>query len=174
MELMRLTSSQHPLFEEAFSLYTASFPHAERRDTVEQARVFGKEDYHFDVLLEDGKLMGIVFYWQTKDFLYLEHLATKPELRNRGIGALALGLLKEKNVPIILEIEPPEDELTKRRYGFYRRNDFIMTEHYHIQAKYHIGDEDLELKILSYPHGISAAQYETFRDYMNREVGIQA
>lgn len=162
------------MFEEAFSLYTASFPYAERRDTAEQSRVFGKEDYHFDVLVENDRLLGIVFYWQTAEFLFLEHLATKPELRNHGTGAAALSLLKEKGLPIILEIEPPADELTKRRLGFYQRNGFVLTDHYHIQAKYHLGDEDLELKILSHPHSISTAQYETFREYMNREVGIQA
>ena len=49
-----------------------------------------------------------------------------------------------------------------------------MAPHYHIQAKYHLADEDLELKILSYPYIISAEEYSKFRDYLLKEVEISS
>jgi len=172
MELIRLSPRSRALFEDAFSLYTEAFPHEERRDPPEQLRVLHKEDYHFDLLTQDDQLLGIVLYWQTPQFLYLEHLSTLPSMRNQGLGAAALDLLKEKGLPIILEIEPPENELTKRRFGFYQRNGFVMTDHFHIQPKYHAGDEDLQLKILSWPHAVTAEEYACFKAYLDREVGI--
>lgn len=172
MHLQRLTDRTHPLFDQAFRLYQSSFPLEERRDTDEHYRVLDKADYHMDMIMDDETFLGVMLYWETADLVYLEHFTTCPEVRNRGIGAKALGLLKEKGKSILLEIESPVDELTCRRYGFYQRNGFVMNPHYHIQAKYHLGDPDLELKILSWPQVLSRETYLRFLDYMTREIGI--
>ena len=161
------------LFNEAFRLYQSAFPREERRDEAEHLRVMKKDDYHFDLIMDGDTFVGVMLYWETSDFIYLEHFTTRPEVRGKGKGAEALSLLKAKNKTVILEIEDPVDEITKRRYGFYQRNGFKMTSHYHIQAKYHLGDEDLMLKILSYPEEITKEEYLSFQDYMTKEVGIR-
>ena len=168
MELRPLNPKDEELYARAFSLYEAAFPVQERRDAREHQRVMENPDYRPAVLLEKGQFLGIVFYWETEGFIFLEHFATLPALRNQGIGARALAQLKAKGKPILLEIEPPEDELTNRRYGFYRRNGFVMNPHRHIQPKYHRGDPDLELKILSYPAPVDEAFYRHFRSYLSR------
>ena len=172
MELLRLTERNHPLFDAAFGLYEEAFPYLERRDAKEHCRVLQKDDYHMDVLMDADLFAGIVFYWETERFLFLEHLATCPELRGNGLGAQALELLKVKGKPIILEIEPPADGLTHRRLGFYERNGFVLNPYRHIQAKYHPGDEDLELKTLSYPRILTQDEYDGFYTYMIREVSL--
>lgn len=172
MELARIDNHNYYLYNQAYNLYVTSFPEIERRDSVEHDRVMEKKDYHFDIIVEDNKLFGIMLYWETNSFIYLEHFATLPEVRNNGIGSEALDLLKAKGKTIILEIEDPVDDLTNRRYNFYARNGFIMTEHYHIQAKYHLNSDDLMLKIMSYPYSISKKEYVTFQNYMTREIGI--
>lgn len=172
MRLHRMTDSRSELYDRAYALYRSAFPHEERRDEAEHARAMKNPDYHFDLIMNGDELIGVMLYWERNEFLYLEHFTTLPEVRGKGYGAKALELLKQKNKPILLEIEPPVDELTKRRYAFYCRNGFEMNPHYHIQAKYHIGDEDLELKILSYPYVLSAAEYSSFIDYMHKEIGI--
>ena len=164
---------ENQLFDEAFRLYQSAFPREERRDESEHLRVMKKDDYHFDLIMDGDSFVGVMLYWETADFVYLEHFTTRPELRGKGKGAEALNLLKEKGKTVILEIEDPVDEITRRRYGFYLRNGFIMTSHYHIQAKYHLGDEDLMLKILSYPEAISKEEYLSFQDYMTKEIGIR-
>ena len=173
MKLERLSSSNAHLFDRAFKLYQSSFPVEERRDDPEQQRVLKKEDYHFDLIMIDDNFVGVMLYWETENFVFLEHFTTLPELRGRGYGKGALDLLKEKNKIILLEIEPPIDDITNRRYGFYKRNGFIMNPYYHIQAKYHLGDEDLELKILTYPRLMEKDEYRAFYEYMTREIGIQ-
>lgn len=172
MRLERLTGEDHALFDTAIALYVSAFPEIERRDLAEQARIMGNGHYHFDLILEGERFLGIMLYWETDRFLYLEHFAILPELRNHGYGAGALELIKAKGKPVILEIEEPVSEMTRRRYGFYRRCGFVMTPHYHIQAKYHLGCGDLMLKILSYPYEISYAEYLAFLNFMTREVGI--
>lgn len=173
MELIRLTDQNSQYFKRAFELYESAFPNEERRDDLEQQRVLKKKDYHFDLIMDNGEFIGVMLYWETNEFVFLEHFTTCKELRGKGFGKKALDLLKEKNKTILLEIEPPIDEMTKRRYGFYKRNDFLMNPYYHIQAKYHLGDADLELKILSYPQVLTKQEYLSFYEYMTREIGIQ-
>lgn len=173
MRLERLSKVNIHLFDRAFELYKSAFPVEERRDDDEQQRVLGKSDYHFDLIRNDDELIGVMLYWETDSFVFLEHFTTLPELRGAGYGKQALDLLKGKNKVILLEIEPPVDNLTQRRYDFYKRNGFVMNPYYHIQAKYHLGDEDLELKVLSYPRMLENDEYRSFYEYMTREIGIQ-
>lgn len=173
MKLERLSASNSHLFEKAFELYKNSFPVEERRDECEQQRVLENIDYHFDLIINDGNFIGIMLYWEIDNLLYLEHFTTLPEMRGQGYGKHALDLLKNKGKTILLEIEPPVDDITQRRYAFYRRNDFILNPYRHIQAKYHLGDEDLELKILSHPKALKDEEYRVFYEYMTREIGIR-
>lgn len=173
MILERLSRKNSHLFDRAFALYQSSFPIEERRDDVEQQRVLLKDDYHFDLIMNDDDFIGVMLYWETENFIFLEHFTTRPEIRGRGYGMQALELLKSKNKTVILEIEPPVDDITQRRYDFYKRNGFVMNSYYHVQAKYHLGDPDLVLKILSYPNAVTKEEYRSFYEYMTREVGIK-
>lgn len=172
MLLERLCDNNQYLYERAIALYQSAFPAEERRPSDEQTRVMKKPAYHFDFIMEAEEFLGIMLYWETDTFVFLEHFAMRPELRGQGLEANALSLLKEKGKTIILEIEDPIDAITCRRYAFYCRNGFFMTPHHHIQAKYRLGDEDLMLKILSYPHAITTEEYLQFQDYMTKEIGI--
>ncbi|MBO4982583.1 MAG: GNAT family N-acetyltransferase [Clostridia bacterium] len=172
--LERLSNNNINLFERAFALYKSSFPEEERRDEAEQERALKKDDYHFDLIMDGDTFIGVMLYWETDNLVFLEHFTTCPEIRGNGYGKKALDLLKAKNKLILLEIETPADEITQRRYGFYKRNGFVMNSVLHIQAKYHVGDEDLELKVLTYPRALENDEYRDFYEYMTREIGIQA
>jgi len=173
MKLERLTSENTDTFEQAYGLYKYSFPVEERRDDSEQRRVLKNEAYHFDLIMENDDFIGIMLYWEINNLIYLEHFAIRPEMRDNGYGTKALNLLKTFDKKVLLEIEPPVDDVTQRRYDFYKRNGFVMNTYHHIQAKYHLGDADLELKILSYPDELSNDEYFAFYEYMTREIGIR-
>ncbi len=172
MKLERLCEENRHLYDDAIALYESAFPAEERRDSAEQSRVMEKEAYHFDLIMQDGEFLGVMLYWETDSFVFLEHFTTRPAVRGKGIGAAALALLCGKGKTVILEIEDPVDEMTCRRLDFYERNGFTMTSHHHIQAKYRVGDEDLMLRILSYPKAITTEEYLAFQDYMTKEIGI--
>ena len=169
MILQRIFASDK-LYDKAYQLYQNSFPYLERRDDNGHSLIMQKPDYHFSVLTQNEELLGIMLYFETDNFIYLEHFAVVPEKRGNGIGAKGVEILKNIGKTVILEIEYPVDEITNRRLDFYNRNGFKLTTHYHIQAKYHKGDDDLPLKILSYPSEITASEYKNFKDYLNREV----
>ena len=172
MRLERYTGQNADLFDRAFALYESAFPTEERRDLPEQYRAMQDSDYHMDFIMEGDEFLGVMLYWETDDFIFLEHFTTLPQVRNHGIGAAALGLLKQKGKTILLEIEPPVDEMSCRRYSFYQRNGFQMTPHHHIQAKYHLGDKDVELKVLSCPGILTKQEYLRFYQYMTQRIGI--
>ena len=78
------------------------------------------------VFNDENEFCVIVFYWEDDRFLFLEHIAVERALRGRGYASDALRILKNKNKPVILEIEPPVDEKTEKRYSFYRKNGFSI------------------------------------------------
>lgn len=173
MRLERLSSNNLCFYDRAIALYQSSFPFEERRETLEQQRVLNKDDYHFDLILNEEKFIGIALYWERENYIFLEHFAVEINERGKGYGAKTLEMLKQKNKAILLEIEVPVDQITNRRYGFYKRNGFVMNPYYHIQAKYHKGDSDLELKILSFPQVLKEHEYKDFYEYMQKEIAIQ-
>ena len=124
MDFIRLTDPAGPEFETAFALYEVSFPLHERRTRPAQAARLAHPEYRFTLLEEDGRLLGILLYWEGPGFRYVEHFAIAPELRDGGAGARALAEFTGQGIPVILEIDPPVDEISIRRQHFYERCGF--------------------------------------------------
>lgn len=168
---LQLITSHSPYYAQAQRLYLDAFPARERRDGENML----PENAHFRpaVLRRGEELGGILFYWESREFIFLEHFAVEPRLRNAGLGAKALTLLKELGKPIILEIELPEDELTRRRKLFYERNGFRENPWHHIQPKYRRGDKDLALMLLSYPAAIMEDTWQRFETFLEENVAFR-
>ncbi len=73
---------------------------------------------------------------------------------------------KEKRKTIILEIDPPVDEKSKRRMGFYERVGFLQNSFDHIHPPYHNGIKGHELVVMSYPEKLSISEYDLFFQYL--------
>ncbi len=169
----RLSSVTDAAFAECWALYEAAFPVEERRSLACQRVAMaeqGEGAFHCLRLEQGGTLAGMAFYWQTADFLYVEHLAICPERRGQGLGHRALELLCGQGLPLILEIEPVVDAATERRWRFYRSAGFHRLPYPHRQPCYHHGDEPLALELLSFPHAFSAAEAVTYEEFMQRVV----
>ena len=65
----------------------------------------------------------------------------------------------------ILEIDPPEDEISRRRRGFYERNGFVYNEYDYIHPSYLRPPQPHRLMVMSYPEAISPAEFEAFRTF---------
>ena len=75
-----------------------------------------------NVIVEDGKPVGMISYWDMGDFYYIEHFAIDPSLRNGGYGKRVLESIQTKlQGPIVLEVEEPTEEMRIRRINFYKR-----------------------------------------------------
>ena len=160
MECVRITRVDHPLYAEAMALYGISFPAHEQREAASQARILGQEAYHFDAFCDEGRFVGEILYWELDGTLYIEHFCVQPAQRNKGYGQRILASLPARTR--ILEIDPPVDEITRRRKGFYERCGYVENPYPHVHPPYHRGNKGHELVIMSAPRPLTRAEYDAF------------
>ncbi len=152
MKRQRLITTHDPHFDSAWDLYQQSFPEDERRLLETQAIVMNNDKFHCDVIVHNSKFTGILFWWDFEKLRYIEHLATLPAMRGKGIGAQAIDkFLRENNIPVILDVEKPENDLQIRRIKFYQRLSFKLNPHFHQQPPYKPEGNSLEMLLMSHP-----------------------
>ncbi len=151
--LLERINTQSPYFNEVEGLMNDAFPQEERRPQ-EAFKWLTDNENHFscNALLYEKRLIGLLTYWDLGRFTYVEHLATWPWVRGKGWGADALAALKVKSSGnIVLEVEPPVDELTRRRVAFYRRNGFqLWDKSVYRQPPYGPGLPAVDLQLMVY------------------------
>lgn len=150
LKFHRLLSTSDSLFERFSELFQSSFPVNERRPLESLKKIISDEhDVYCDAVLKDIVFVGLLVYWDFSDFVYVEYLAVNPDIRGGGIGARILSQLKDcVRRPVVLEVEPPLNELAKRRIGFYERNGFVLLDNEYFQPSYGLMP-GLELKLMS-------------------------
>ncbi len=161
------------MYKWAMDLLAVSFPATERRDDDLQQRVMSHPDYRLCAIMDGETPVGVVGYWETANFVYFENFCVMPQKRNGGYGSATLQLLTQNPKPFILEIEPPVDDLTRRRKAFYERNGMVENPYPHVQPHYRRGDPDLPLVIMTYKTQISPSQYADFRHYLDENVDVK-
>ena len=164
--LQRLTDENDPRFLRAMTVYKESFPFHEQRTFDSQRAILHCAEYHFDLIEEDGEPRGAILFWETADFIYVEHFFIFPEWRGGGIGSRTLEVLKSRGKTVILEIDPPRDEVSVRRLGFYERAGFCKNAYSHVHPPYHIGAAGHELVVMTAPAPIDKNRYDAFAAYL--------
>lgn len=170
MEFRRVNSSDADLYDNAMELYKASFPIYEQRERDSQISVMGNEAYHFNLIYDGGVWVGLMLYWETAAFIYVEHFCILPHMRNRQYGRRALGLLNEAGKAVILEIDPPVGEVSIRRKSFYERAGFQANPFTHVHPPYRSGFAGHRLVVMSCPTLLSESAYDMFYRYLSEVV----
>lgn len=170
MKLEPITDPRHPLFPQGMELYRRSFPFHEQREAASQESLFSDPDYQFNLIYDEQLWAGLLLCWETEFFIYVEHLCVFPELRNRRYGQRALETLGRREKPLILEIDPPVDDISRRRKGFYQRCGFVENPYPHIHPPYHAGHKGHPLMVLSAPSPLTEAEYRRFAHYLQSHV----
>lgn len=158
----------HPLHQFAEDILVNSFPEEERPD-IETLRRRDTSMFHFDVITQDKRPVGILTYWDFPDFTYIEHFAIEATLRNHRIGSEALTKFMKRKGTIALEAEPPESPLAIRRLNFYQRHGLSPVPFEYTQPNYREGERALPLIILSNKQ-ISHPEFEKIKNTLYREV----
>lgn len=114
--------------------------------------------------------VGIILYWEQEQFIFIKHFCILPEMRNKQYGQKTLSFLAKQGKTLILEIDPPKDDISKRRKGFYERCGFTENFFTHIHPPYHKINEGHELTIMTYPKQISQEIFDTFSHYLKNRV----
>lgn len=133
-------------------IYTESFPPDERRDFDEVVRLLREnDDFAIALLSDEEHPIGFISYWSWSDFTYMEHFAIDSRCRGAGYGAAAMtALLEQLGKPAVLEVEKPEDDLSRRRIAFYQRLGFVLSTRPYTQPPYSPDRHSLELYLMSY------------------------
>lgn len=124
-----------------------SFPKEEYRPYAAQRALLDRPEYAIYGMKEGSSIVGFAAVWELEDWLFLEHLAVDPECRNKGIGGQLLGFFTGKRC--CLEVEPPENALTRRRVGFYQRNGFFLNDYPYVQPSLGFGRSPVPLCIMT-------------------------
>ena len=161
-----------PLLSSVEKTYNASFPEAERRDFALVRELVEREPrFIIYALLKDDNYVGFISGWLFDGFTYVEHFAIDESARNGGIGAKAMKqFLAFCGTPVVLEVEMPVDEMSKRRIGLYERLGFVLDDHVYRQPPYRAGEDWLEMRLMSFG-GISLEEFfEQVRDNLYENV----
>lgn len=170
MRFERIVNTEHEMYQRAMELYAVSFPVHEQREPHAQERTLRDGDYQFNLIYDGDTYVGLLLCWETGTFIYVEHFCILPEMRNRKYGERALDVLHQRGKSVILEIDPPVDDITLRRRGFYVRSGFVENPYPHVHPPYHQGTEGHALVVMSCPGMLTYAEYDRFRAYLERRV----
>ena len=138
LNFLRINIVSDPLFGKLFNLYNTSFPHNERRswEGLEHETIYEKR-FQLNVLLKDNEFVGLFNYWTFERFNYIEHIAIVPALRDHKLGSEAVEMFKKQSkLPIIIEVEMPNNPLAIRRIRFYEQQNFSVLSHNYAQPPY--------------------------------------
>lgn len=161
-----------PLLDQVEKTYNDSFPEAERR-AFSLVRALLRDDARFMLyaLLRDNVYVGFITGWRFDGFVYAEHFAIDEAARNGGIGAKAMkGFLAAHEEPVVLEVEMPAEEMSKRRVGFYERLGFVLDHHVYHQPPYRPGEEWLEMRLMTYGDIDLDKSYEKVKSLIHQNV----
>ncbi len=153
-------------FDAVYSLMSKSFPKDEYRTYSGQKALLKKSEYKiYGVKADSGELQAFAAVWAVGEMAFLEHLAVDPSLRGHGMGAdILCDLVHLLGKTIFLEVEPPADELTERRIGFYRRNGFFLNEYPYVQPPLSHGKQPVPLLIMTYGKAVSKREFENIKE----------
>lgn len=116
---------------------TADFPRAELKPLGAMLRLMDRGQYDPLLVTEAGETVGYAMVWLPagREGALLEYLGVLRGKRNGGLGARILTLLADRYGQIFGEAEAPasddpaENDLRRRRIGFYVRNGFRVLDY---------------------------------------------
>lgn len=157
-------------YNAAADLYEISFPEHEQRLERSQREIMNSDEYKYTLIYDGENFIGEILCWETSDFIYVEHFCILPEKRGLKYGAKALEMLCRTPKKVILEIDPPTDDISKRRKAFYEQCGFKANGFEHIHPPYRPQNTGHKLIIMSYPAELSTGEFSEFSEYLNNTV----
>ena len=157
--------------EQVLALMREAFPPTERRTDEAQRALFAHPLYRVHTVEEDRRVLAFMAAWSLQEMTFFEHFAVDSALRSQGLGGKFLDhLLSGAPQPAVLEVELPEDELTRRRIGFYQRHGLFLNERFYQQLPLRPGDSPTPMFLMSFPRALSDAEFLRVRREIYRHV----
>lgn len=168
--LVPFASCDDPGWAEAMTIYRSAFPAKERWHEERYAEALADPLFEADAIRIGDRMAGLLFHWQAGPFRYVEHLAVDPALRGQQVGSRALEALGERFDRLVLEIDPPEDEISVRRLHFYERSGFVANPWHYLHPSFRRPFEPHRLVLLSRPAPLGNDEARAFADFIREHV----
>lgn len=169
LRFIPLHSPADPDWRAAMKLYHASFPGKELRSDADHLRAVRDPRFRASAVRCGERFVGILFYWDYDQGSYIEYLAVDPALRGQRWGARILDAFC-RGRRVVLEIDPPEDEISLRRQRFYERSGFRTNPHDYLHPSYSRPFHPHRLVLMSYPDPLKNDEARRFADFVREEV----
>jgi GNAT superfamily N-acetyltransferase len=172
IEFKKVENSADPLFGMMYELYQSAFPTVERR-TLNGLEGVLEHDKRFvmTVLLKDGEFVGFFNYWLFEYFVYAEHFAVNPKLRGQNIGSEVMKtFFLNTNLPVVFEVEIPENEIAIRRIAFYERLDCKQFPHKYAQPHYDGSGKLLPMLLMTNNYDYVDKHFSRIKSIVYKEV----
>ncbi len=159
-------------FDEVFNLMQQSFPENEYRTYEKQLNLLSINEYRILTKHnEKGSLTAFIAIWDFPKFIFIEHLAVNPICRGEGLGTKIMKeVIKTCGKPVILEIEPPTNEISIKRCNFYKRLGFNLCDYEYYQQPLRKNQNKLKLNLMSYPDPLDKNKFDYIRSYLMEHV----
>lgn len=154
-------------FEEIFSILEEAFPPSERRTKADQKKLMDLEEYTIYGLKEADDLIGFVAEWEGPEYRFVEHFVVNEAFRGNGVGSKLLNEYNElSDKPVVLEVEPPENDIQKKRIRFYKRNGYHLTEYSYVQPTINADIKGVPLVLMTYPDQLTDDRFLSIKDWL--------
>lgn len=158
-------------FNKLYELMGDSFPLSEIRTFEGQKQLLSNPLYTVYVLREEGEVLAFFAEWQNESYRFLEHLAVNRNYRSRGLGSKTLQAYHDLNdKPVVLEVEPPNDEIQIRRVKFYEKNGYHLSSYSYIQPMINAGYEGTTLALMTYPTLLNGDELNNVKKWLDQTV----
>lgn len=144
-----------------YEIMDEAFPPTEKRSFEGQKKLLEEKQYRIIPNYNSlGELSGFIAVWSFDTFNFIEHIAVSKQMRGKGIGSTILkSYIRSCNKIILLEVEPPDNEVAVKRIRFYEKLGFNLNSFYYQQPPLQDGFSYIDLKIMSYPEKISEVEF---------------
>ena len=171
----RIKSIEDEWYNEFYRIYSISFPVYEQRNKQQQISAFSDRRYNLYFLIgkdesDNEVMLSFIAFWDFEEYAYVEHFAVNDKYRGANIGTDTLMKFKEtvkKNV--VLEIDPVVDDVSSKRFEFYKKIGFGLCSYKHTHPAYYNHYEPHELLVLS-TEILTQDLYNTFNKDLNETV----
>lgn len=156
-------------WEDAEALYLTAFPYKEQRSAEQHLQAIGDPHFKADGIWRGDEFIGILYHWHYDGTYYVEHLAVSPALRGQNMGSVALSAFS-RDKRVILEIDPPVDEISIRRLHFYQRLGFVENPQEYLHPSFRHPFETHRLVLMSFPDPLTDEEARRFADFVRETV----
>lgn len=118
-------------FDRFYQILSNNFPTKEIKEYNYMKDTFYAGLYQVLTLKDNDQIVGIMSFYQHDDFRFIDYFAIDGSLKGKGMGSKMLQyFINLDDKMVILEVEHPEDEQSKRRIAFYQRNGLYLNDQF--------------------------------------------